>query len=177
MSQAPSRGFNRPVPRRTNPRGTPPARPGGTIPRVLYSPLVAVETPAAATRCSVSPLRGRRRLSPAAPHALCVLAEDGTMARTPRRVAGTGDPEQDRLLVTLERLLALEATDLGDTLRRTCDLVAEALGADKVDVFLHDPATETLAAAGTSDTPLGRRQHALGLDRLPLANGGRPPAG
>ena len=95
------------------------------------------------------------------------------MSRKPGRVGATGDPEQDRLLVTLQQLLALEATDLGDALQRTCNPVGEALGADKVDVFLHDPAIETLVAVGTSDTPMGRRQHALGLDRLPLANGGR----
>ena len=90
-----------------------------------------------------------------------------------RGARGTGDPEQDQLLLTLERLLALEATDLGDALTQASQLVAEALGADKVDAFLHDPAIETLVAVGTSDTPMGRQQHALGLDRLPLANRGR----
>jgi signal transduction histidine kinase len=42
-----------------------------------------------------------------------------------------------------------------------------------VDAFVYDAATATLVARGTSDTPLGRKQHALGLDRLPVANGGR----
>jgi DNA-binding CsgD family transcriptional regulator len=51
--------------------------------------------------------------------------------------------------------------------------VAEALGADKVDAFLLEPATATLVALGVSDTPMGRRQQEIGLDRLPLANGGR----
>jgi GAF domain-containing protein len=81
--------------------------------------------------------------------------------------------ERDRLLETLQRLLALEAADLPSALRGAADLLGQALGADKVDVFLHDAAGEALVAVGTSDTPMGRRQHALGLGRLPLANGGR----
>ena len=81
--------------------------------------------------------------------------------------------EPDRRLPTLERLLAIQATDLKSALVEASDLLAEALAADKVDVFLHDPAIGSLVAVGTSDTPMRRRQHALGLDRLPLANGGR----
>jgi DNA-binding NarL/FixJ family response regulator len=77
------------------------------------------------------------------------------------------------LLRTLERLLALDALELKPTLDEASQLVAEALGADKVDVFLLDPAKATLAALGTSDTPMGRLQHAIGMERMPLANGGR----
>jgi DNA-binding CsgD family transcriptional regulator len=51
--------------------------------------------------------------------------------------------------------------------------VADVLSADKVDVFLYAPDEQALVAEGTSDTPMGRRQRALGLDQLPLANGGR----
>jgi signal transduction histidine kinase len=78
-----------------------------------------------------------------------------------------------RLLSTLEQLLAIEATDLSAALDQACQLVAEALGADKVDALFHDPATDSLVAAGTSHTPMGRKQHAIGMHRLPLANGGR----
>lgn len=86
-----------------------------------------------------------------------------------------GDPEHvtARLLSTLEQLLAIEATDLSAALDQACLLVAEALGADKVDALFHDPASDSLVATGTSQTPMGRRQHAIGLNRLPLANGGR----
>src|SRR4051812_24091628 len=90
-----------------------------------------------------------------------------------RRDASMAGGEQDRLLVTLERLLAIEATELGGALRQAADLVAEAFGAEKVDAFILDPAVSTLGAVGVSDTPLGQRQVALGLNRLPLANGGR----
>jgi DNA-binding NarL/FixJ family response regulator len=51
--------------------------------------------------------------------------------------------------------------------------VLEAVGADKIDVFLYEPNSATLVAMGTSDTPVARRQKELGLDRQPLANGGR----
>jgi two-component system OmpR family sensor kinase len=80
---------------------------------------------------------------------------------------------QNRLLTMLERLLELPATEVNTTLNQTAQLVAEVLAADKVDVFFHESANETLVALGTSDTPLGRRQRAIGMDRLPLANGGR----
>jgi signal transduction histidine kinase len=76
-------------------------------------------------------------------------------------------------LVTLERLLAIEALDVTSALSEASDLVASALGADKVDIFLYDPATNSLVAMGVSHTPLGKRQLELGLNRLPLANGGR----
>jgi len=76
----------------------------------------------------------------------------------------------------MERLLAIEATQLRPSLDEACQLVAEALGADKVDALLHDPATDSLVAMGTSHTAMGRRQHAIGMDRLPLANGGREAA-
>ncbi len=82
---------------------------------------------------------------------------------------------QTRLLSTLERLLALQATDVRPTLNDAATLIAEAVAADKVDTLVFDPSRETLVALGTSTTPMGARQHALGLHVLPLANGGRAP--
>jgi GAF domain-containing protein len=78
----------------------------------------------------------------------------------------------DRRLTTLERLSAIEATDLRGALQQASQLLAEALDTEKVDTFLLDPTIATLVALGTSDTPLGRKQKSLGLDRVPLANGG-----
>jgi len=80
---------------------------------------------------------------------------------------------QDRLLSTLEGLLELPATDVTATLNQATSLIAEVFAADKVDVFFHDWASETLVALGTSATPMGRKQKAIGMDRLPLANRGR----
>jgi RNA polymerase sigma factor (sigma-70 family) len=84
-----------------------------------------------------------------------------------------GNEARDRRWVTLERLLGLDATELGSALDEAAQVVAEALAADKVDAFLYEPEGESLVARGTSDTPMGRQQHALGLDRMALVNGGR----
>ena len=80
---------------------------------------------------------------------------------------------EQTLLATLEQLLAIEATEVKGALDQASQLVVRALHADKVDAFLYDPGNSSLVAVGTSDTPMGRRQHQIGMDRLPLANGGR----
>jgi signal transduction histidine kinase/DNA-binding CsgD family transcriptional regulator len=80
---------------------------------------------------------------------------------------------QNRLLGTLQRLLEIHPLDMDSALDSATVAVAEALGAEKVDAFLYDPTTTTLVARGTSPTPLGRKQHGLGLHLLPVANGGR----
>lgn len=79
----------------------------------------------------------------------------------------------DRLLTTLERLLSISATDLNAALDEAAQLIADALAADKVDAFLFESSKDTLIAHGTSDTPMGRKQKALGLDVMPVTNGGR----
>ncbi len=84
-----------------------------------------------------------------------------------------GTTAPDQLLSTLERLLAIQATDLKGALTEASEALAEGLGAEKIDAMLHDPASDSLVALGVSDTPMGRRQRAIGMDRLPLANGGR----
>jgi signal transduction histidine kinase len=81
--------------------------------------------------------------------------------------------KQDRLLTTLERLLEIQATEVRATLSQVTQLVAQALEADKVDIFFHDRDVDTLVALGTSNTPMGRRQKAIGMDRLPIVNRGR----
>jgi DNA-binding CsgD family transcriptional regulator len=80
----------------------------------------------------------------------------------------------DRLLTTLQHLLLIDALELRPALEQASNLVCEAVRADKVDVFLYEEATNSLVAMGTSDTPMGHREHELGLDRLPLANGSPP---
>src|SRR5688500_15015339 len=78
----------------------------------------------------------------------------------------------DRLLETLQRLLGIHAPELRPALMSAASLVAEALAADKVDVFRHEPESDTLVAMGTSDTEMGREQHRAGLNRQPIANNG-----
>lgn len=84
-----------------------------------------------------------------------------------------GRPGTTQLLTTLERLLGIEAVNLDVALDAACDLIGDALGADKVDAMLHDADSDSLVAVGTSHTPLGYKQHAIGMHRLPLVNGGR----
>ena len=81
--------------------------------------------------------------------------------------------ETRRLLGTLERLLQLDATHLTETLNAAAQVVGEAVGAEKVDLFLYHPENHTLQVAGLSQTPMSRREVELELDRIALAEGGR----
>ncbi|HVL36463.1 MAG TPA: GAF domain-containing protein, partial [Burkholderiales bacterium] len=78
-----------------------------------------------------------------------------------------------RMLEVLEGLLRIPAGDLATTLAHVSDLVAAASGVDKVDAFLYEPARDSLVAVGTSTQPLSALQRQLGLDVLPVSNGGR----
>ncbi|HVF99754.1 MAG TPA: HAMP domain-containing sensor histidine kinase [Chloroflexia bacterium] len=93
-----------------------------------------------------------------------------TAQRVSSGFASAGGPTM--LLSTLEQLLAIEATTLDSALNRASTLIAEALDCEKSDIFLYEPSTDSLVARGTSNTPMGVRQHQLGLDREPLTNGG-----
>jgi two-component system OmpR family sensor kinase len=92
-----------------------------------------------------------------------MLPDEATDARAPIR----------RMLATLEQLLAVDVADLESALTQSCDLVAEALSADKVDAFLYQPSKDTLVALSTSQQALSALQKKLGLDVLPISNGGR----
>jgi hypothetical protein len=85
-------------------------------------------------------------------------------------VTSAPDRDRDRLLRALQQLLALEVSDLEHALSAAAQQIADATRADKVDVFLHEPATAMLVAVGTNDSPMVRKQRALGLDRLPIAS-------
>jgi two-component system, OmpR family, sensor kinase len=95
-----------------------------------------------------------------------VASGNGGASDTPER-------GESRHLATLEHLLAIEALDMKSALEEASTLVAEAMGAEKVDIFLCDVPTNTLVALGVSFTPMAKRQLELGLNRLPIANGGR----
>ena len=81
-------------------------------------------------------------------------------------------PSDSRLLSTLEALLVIDALTLPTALTAATDLLTPVLTADKIDVFLYEPASDSLVAVGTSRTPTGIRQHQLGLHRMALSNGG-----
>jgi two-component system, OmpR family, sensor kinase len=82
-------------------------------------------------------------------------------------------PEHERLLGVLQRMLETPVADLRGGLEHAANLIADALGADKVDAFLYDPSRESLVAVGTSTQPLSAKERKHGLDLLQIANGGR----
>ncbi|WAS99515.1 sensor histidine kinase [Nannocystis punicea] len=94
------------------------------------------------------------------------------MSEEPDTAAGERAPEPP-LFVTLTRLLALPVTSVRETLMEACEVLTTVIVTDKIDAFLHDPGSDSLVAVGTNDMPMARQQRAIGLDRLPLANGGR----
>ncbi len=77
------------------------------------------------------------------------------------------------LSYALQQLLEIQALTLKDAMDEASDLLGDAVGADKVDVFLYQPEIDSLVALGTSNTDMGRKQIRSGLDRVPIANGGR----
>jgi DNA-binding CsgD family transcriptional regulator len=81
--------------------------------------------------------------------------------------------QSDDVLSLLSRLREVVDADPADALQHVSDVLAAVFGADKVDVFIYQPSGEILVALGTSQTPMGIHQRELGLDRLPLSNGGR----
>jgi DNA-binding CsgD family transcriptional regulator len=76
------------------------------------------------------------------------------------------------VLRALHFLLGLDITDLEGALDAAARQLADVMQADKVDVFLLERMTAMLVAVGTNDSPMARKQKALGLDRLPLEHGG-----
>jgi DNA-binding CsgD family transcriptional regulator len=81
--------------------------------------------------------------------------------------------QSDAVLGLLERLREIRHASLQQALQHATDVLASTFAADKVDAFLVDPRRDLLVAVGTSQTPMGKRQHQLGLNRLPLSSGGR----
>ena len=83
------------------------------------------------------------------------------------------EPSTQLLLTSLERLLHIPTGELKSTMIQASDVLADAFHADKVDVFLYDPARDSLNAICSSSQPLSAKQRKLGLEVLPIANGGR----
>jgi len=78
-----------------------------------------------------------------------------------------------RLLRTLEKLLDIPTGDVRTTFTQVADLIAQELEADKIDVFLYDSTRDSLVAVCSSSQPLSALQRKLGLEVLPIVNGGR----
>ena len=80
---------------------------------------------------------------------------------------------QNKLLETLQRLLAIQTISVRNAMTEAADMLADVFGADKVDCALHDPSIDSLVVLGASNTPMGRLEREIGMDRLPIANDGR----
>jgi two-component system, OmpR family, sensor kinase len=76
-------------------------------------------------------------------------------------------------LSLLQELLAIPALDPREALNAAATSVARWFDCEKTDVFMFDEQRTSLVAMGTSRTPLGDLQRALGLDVMALAQGGR----
>jgi DNA-binding CsgD family transcriptional regulator len=105
-----------------------------------------------------------------------VFADEAAKSAPESAMTMPQDVQSDRdaqYLLMLQRLLSIRPIELRPALDEAATMIAGAFGADKVDVFIYQPERDSLVALGTSKTPLGDRQRALGLDHLSLANGGR----
>lgn len=98
---------------------------------------------------------------------------DDKYLSTSNRADSESDQDTMALLYALERLLSIDALSLKDALGQVADMVAGVMGADKVDAMMYDPTSDSLVALGSSNTPMGRREVQIGMDRIPIANGGR----
>ncbi|HEU5378929.1 MAG TPA: GAF domain-containing sensor histidine kinase [Ktedonobacteraceae bacterium] len=85
----------------------------------------------------------------------------------------SGIRKQGDLLTLLQQFLVLPATDVAESLQQAAQLLTEALSGEKADIFLYDSSAGSLIACGMSNTPMEDHQKELGLDHLPVANGGR----
>jgi DNA-binding CsgD family transcriptional regulator len=109
-------------------------------------------------------------------HVAHILAKLGLQSRVQVAVnvaARKTTQQSERVLALLERLRQVDTASLNEALQHAADILAAIFGADNVDAFIYDSTTSNLVALGTSRTAMGDRERALGLHRLPVANGGR----
>jgi transcriptional regulator with XRE-family HTH domain len=98
---------------------------------------------------------------------------DGTLTSVGQARTAAEPQTAAAMLFALERLLGIEADGLETALGQASDLVAQAIGAEQVDAYLHHPDEDCLVATASSTLPLGRRMQQIGLNKVPLENGGR----
>jgi transcriptional regulator with XRE-family HTH domain len=77
------------------------------------------------------------------------------------------------LLFCLERLLAIRATGFTAVFASSAGVIAEAMGADAVAVYLEDQSGRYLELIGTNRQDTEEHLRRLGLDRVPAGEPGR----
>jgi DNA-binding CsgD family transcriptional regulator len=109
-------------------------------------------------------------------HVAHILTKFGMRSRVEIAVKIANDrgrTDTTTLLGFLATLSKLDSATVQEAMTHAADVLAAAFAADKVDAFFYDERTDMLVALGTSQTPMGKRQHELGLHRLAVSNGGR----
>ncbi len=92
-----------------------------------------------------------------------------------RVAAQHANPRETQLALALQRLLAIDpAAKLEHTLVEAASLIAEALGADRVDVLTYEVASDSLVALAAPDLQRGRRRLGAAASRYALHAGGLP---
>ena len=119
--------------------------------------LAATQLPA---DCKIQPATGK-----------CLMSIDRNHWAT--TVSNSEGNRAARRLRTLEWLLALDVTDVARAMQRAADEIARELAADTVDLFIYETESDSLVAIGSNHAALDERQRTIGLNCLPLANGGR----
>lgn len=76
-------------------------------------------------------------------------------------------------LELLQKLLAIRPVGLRDSLYAGSSAIAELFSADKVDAMMFEESGASLVALATTGSPMAQRQREIGMDRQPIANGGR----
>lgn len=82
------------------------------------------------------------------------------------------DQNRERLFTALKYLLGLDISQMDHALNAAAEQIAQAMRADKVDIFVYEREQDVLRARGTNNSAMARKQRALGLDCLPRMHGG-----
>src|SRR3712207_5044274 len=83
-----------------------------------------------------------------------------------------GSAPEDRVLCLLQAIDGMRSSEPLQIASEVAAQLAAAFRADLANVLVFRPEIGSLEVLGVSATPMGRRQLGLGLDRLPLVNGG-----
>ncbi len=114
---------------------------------------------------TASPIRGLLPL-------LSVLADLTSLALENTRILAR--EERRAKLIQLLHYMASNLPDqmLKEVAQAMEERIGEVMGVQKVEILLYNEETDELVALGINDAGLGRAQHELGLDHLPLGKAG-----
>lgn len=136
----------------TTPTSTPPEVPGGAKEQTVSG------------RTTIS-IKGLLPL-------LSVLADLTSLAIENSRILAR-EERRSRLISLLQYMASTSSEGIFKEITQALEArISEVMNAQKVEVLLYNQETDELVSLQTSETPLGRAQHELGLDHLPLGKAG-----